>query len=158
MGAPALWATRAMNEVYRELEHPADLWLEIRGDDPESLSEHALYALYASMVHLERVRPLEERTLQAQAGHLAGALRRLLAEALYLFDAEGYVAGAATVGLSAGEPGGPGAVALEARVWGEVFDPCRHERLSEIKAVTYHQLSAGPATEGGWRATVLLDV
>ncbi len=45
-----------------------------------------------------------------------------------------------------------------ARLWGESADRSRHALLAEVKAVTYHQLTASRTPEGGWRATVLFDV
>ncbi|GAB4252306.1 MAG: archease [Thermoleophilia bacterium] len=160
MGVPAPWTEQDKSGVYRELEHPADLWLEIRGDDPAGLCENGLYALYASMVGAEGVRPSEERTLVAEGADLGEALRGLLAEALYRFDTEGFVGAAAAVQVEweTSSETEPSRVAACARVWGEILDPGRHEPLAEIKAVTYHLLAAAPDPGGGWRATVLFDL
>jgi SHS2 domain-containing protein len=40
---------------------------------------------------------------------------------------------------------------------GEQFDPRRHVMLTELKAVTYHQLNVEGA-EGGWKARIVFDV
>ena len=46
---------------------------------------------------------------------------------------------------------------LEARVWGERFDPARHPEKTAVKAATFHQLRIAPAKDG-WQATVVLDL
>jgi SHS2 domain-containing protein len=155
---PAPWAARDLAEAYVELEHPADLFLEVRGKSLTLLMEHALYALYDHLVELAGVRLIERRDASADGDTPADALRTMLAEALYLFDAEGFVAGTAEVSVTdAAEQGEETRCAVTAALWGETLDRDRHSLLNEIKAVTYHRLEVCEAPEG-WRATVLLDV
>ena len=52
----------------------------------------------------------------------------------------------------------PDQVQVTARLDGETLDRERHTLLSEVKAVTYHQLTVERVPEGGWRASVLFDV
>ncbi len=47
---------------------------------------------------------------------------------------------------------------VKACVFGEKADKAVHNLLTEVKAVTYHQLDVSRDDDGGWRATVLLDV
>ncbi|MBU2602746.1 MAG: archease [Actinobacteria bacterium] len=145
--------------VYRELDHPADLWLEVRGVDLPNLVENALFALYDSMVALERVEERREVTLHASGASAAEALRTLLAEALFLFATEGFVGVAAQVHRldSSTEPGS-GDVRFQARVRGERLDTTRHETRAEVKAVTYHLLDVTREASGAFKAFVLLDV
>jgi SHS2 domain-containing protein len=161
-----------MSGAYVELEHPADLFLEIRAPDLPALFENALYALYDHVVELPGVTPRQEMLLDVWAPSAAEALRRLLAEALYHFDTEGFVGAAAGIEVDPaappdrGTPGDSGDTAataamgtrVKARVFGEKADKSRHTFLSEVKAVTYHRLQVWHSGVGGWRATVLFDL
>jgi len=153
------------------LDHPADLWLELFAADLPRLFEHGLVALYDNLVPLSDVRETESRTVAAAGDSVADALRSLLAEALFLFDTEGFLAAGATVTVQGGgaveegasvqggasvEDGVP--IAVRARLYGEPLDRDRHELLAEVKAVTFHRLRAEARPDGSWRATVLLDV
>lgn len=164
-----------MSGAYVELEHPADLFLEIRAPDLPALFGNALYALYDHVVELTAVTPRQEMLLDVWAPSAAEALRRLLAEALYHFDAEDFVGAAAGIEVDPaappdrGKPGDSGDTAVaadtaavgmrvKARVFGEKADKSRHTFLSEVKAVTYHRLQVWHGDVGGWRATVLFDL
>ena len=122
-------------------------------------STTGLVALYDNLVALPDVRETESRTVAAAGDSVADALRALLAEALFLFDTQGFLAAGATVTVEGGasvEEGVP--TAVRAELYGEPLDRDRHELLAEVKAVTFHRLQAEALPDGGWRATVLLDV
>jgi SHS2 domain-containing protein len=140
---------------YAALDHPADLFLEIRGPDVPSLFSNALFALYDQMAALDGFQRREHMAIEAEGADLAETLRALLAEALYHFADKGFVATESTVAIEETENGTVRAIA---RLHGERLDRLRHTLLSEVKAVTYHRLSAGPTPGGDWRATVLLDI
>lgn len=148
------WVAARRLEAYTELQHPSDLFLEIRGQDVPVLVENALFALYDNIAEIEGFEPRRLLALETGGASLDEALRALLAEALYRFETEGFVAADGEVTVS-GEPEGPWT--LCACLWGEDADKGRHALLREIKAVTYHQLSV-TRTDTGWRATVLLDL
>ena len=168
------WTSREMSGAYVELEHPADLFLEIRAADLPELFENGLYALYDHVVELSGITPHRELLLEVWAPSAAEALRSLLTEALYHFETEGFVGAAAAIevapappdrrtsngrgdAVDAGEPASPG-MRVKARVFGEKADRAHHTFLAEVKAVTYHRLEVSGDDERGWRATVLLDV
>jgi len=152
---PKRWQSQNRAQVYTELEHPADLFLEIRGSDLPALFENALFALYDQLADLEGFSDSRHETIQVKAPGQAEALRALLAEALYLFAAGGFVATGATVSLRENTDG---EVEVQADLWGETIDRSRHTLLTEIKAVTYHRLVVEKLPSGEWRATVLFDV
>ncbi len=144
-----------MNGVYVELDHPADVWLEVRADTLPALFEHALYAFYRQVVELDGVHPAREVDLEAEGDSVEDCLRALLAEALFLLETKGFLAAGAFV--RACDTKGP-RVHVTVHLWGETADRARHSLLAEVKAVTYHRLTVTSTPEGGWRATVLLDV
>jgi protein archease len=169
------WRREGRTDAYRELEHPADLFLEIYGGNPPELLENALFAFYDHVAEIQGFDTRRELTLRVREPSLGGALRSLMSEALYFFDTERFVAVGGEVEIepaaaSTGERSAPASwtAAVDpiaasdwqvvARLWGENADRDRHILLSEVKAVTYHRLAVERAADGGWRATVLLDV
>jgi SHS2 domain-containing protein len=178
---PNRWDPAGRASAYVELEHPADLFLEIRGGDPEELLEHALFAFYDQIAELDGFRGRRDLVVSARGAGLDQTLRALLSEALYHVDTEGFVAvggevtlrggpqdGGAAEGPDGGVEDSPGASDASnpappdewratARLWGDTAQQARQTLLHEVKAVTYHRLSAAPC-DGGWKATVLLDI
>ena len=151
--------------VYVDLHHPADLLLRISGDDLEDLFEHALFAFYDQAADLDAFAVEREMVLTVRDVSVAGALRALLAEALYLLETQGFVAVGAEVSVN--EVGGEatrdlgqggGGVDAVARLWGQDSGKGRHVPRAEIKAVTYHGLEVVRLPAGGFQATVLFDV
>jgi protein archease len=167
---PTRWRPRDRAEVYSELEHPADLYLEIHGRDLPELVEHALFAVYDQTTDLEEFEARAELTLRVGARGLDEALRSLMSEALYHVETEGFIAVAAAVqvdrcatlvvggGRATGGLPATDGWTLAARLWGELRDRERHPPLTEIKAVTYHHLEVEQVADQDWRARVLLDV
>lgn len=143
-----------MSGSYRELDHPADLLLEVRGGSLEQLVENSLFALYDAVVDVDAVKPVERIELEASGSDAAEAVRALLAEALFLLDTTGFVGAAARAEVSSGS----GTLAVRSSVWGERLDRRRHGLKAEVKAVTYHRLAVGRDARGAWTATFLLDV
>ncbi len=152
---PSRWRSGAQPGVYAELDHPADVFLEIWGRDLPALFENALFALYDQMAELEGFETGLKKTITARAAGPAEALRALLSEALYRFETKGFVATRADLSVRTLAGGDVEAIA---ELHGENIDKSRHTLLTEVKAVTYHQLSVEVVPDEGWRATVLLDV
>jgi len=152
---PRRWDPGARGEAYAELEHPADLFVEVWGGDLPALFENALFALYDQMAELEGFGSERAETIEVSGQNPEEALRSLLSEGLYRFAAEGFVAARAELDVSTAPDG---AVRVTAHLHGETIDKRRHTLLTEVKAVTYHRLAVERTPEGGWRATVLFDV
>jgi SHS2 domain-containing protein len=152
---PKRWQPGNRDEVYTELDHPADVFLEIWGAGLPELFENALFALYDQVAELEGFGTGRKETIAVSGPSAADALRSLLSEALYRFATEGFVAARAQVAVQTSPAGEVGVIA---DLDGETIDRQRHTLLSEVKAVTYHQLAVEEVAEGGWKATVLFDV
>ncbi|MCX8032113.1 MAG: archease [Thermoleophilia bacterium] len=149
------WKNKSRDKTYTELEHPADLLLEIWGNSVPELFENALFAFYDQLAELEGFGTGRRLTITGEGQTLAEALRSLLAEALYHFATQGFVASRGKVTV---EESGGGRVKAVAELDGEIIDKRRHTLHGEIKAVTYHRLTVEPMSDGSWRATVLFDV
>jgi SHS2 domain-containing protein len=137
------------DDLYREFEHTGDIGIEVEGASRVELFARAVMALARIMVDPAGVRSLERRTAEVTGSDDEELLHDLLAAALNLFLADGYIWRGAEVAERDG--------ALTATLAGEPYDAKRHELRTELKAVTYHELRV--VNEGGrWHARVIFDV
>jgi SHS2 domain-containing protein len=137
-------------ELFVEIDQTSDLGIEVVGASLDDLYARALLALSRLMVETERVRRLESHEIRVEADSESEAMHDLLAAALNLFAIDGFIWQSAAVERKNRS--------LSARLTGEPFDPKRHVLQTEIKAVTYHQLSVVEESPGSWRARIIFDV
>lgn len=135
---------------YILLNHTADLAVRIRGSDLKDLFENSGRTLMHLI--LGRELPCEGPALEISltAQDLDDLMVRWLSEILYLLEGEHLVVTAFEI--KAVTPS-----RLQASVRTVPFDPEIHEILSEIKAVTYHQIEVARKA-GNWEARVIMDV
>ena len=130
-----------------------DLSFVARGPSAADVFCAAAEALAAATVErIDAVEPRVARSFQLQDTQLDLLLLRFLNELIYLRDAEGLVLRPRTLRV---RPEGPPEV--EAELAGEPIDAERHGLGHEAKAATAYNLSIR-AVEGGWEASVTLDV
>ena len=134
----------------REIEHTADLGIEVEGRDLPTLFTSAGEALYGLMVDTKGVSSKEEMMVSA-AGEgweelFHGWLRELLAQ----FNLHGFVGKQIEIrNVREGR--------VEGLVRGERLDLERHRFHTEIKGVTYHDFKVWQENDH-WRARVIFDV
>ena len=136
------------------LDHTADIMLRITADTREKLCDEARLALYAVVGDLHPARPLPSVdvpvTIHVQGADFAEVMHDWLGEVLFLLESRGLLC----------LPAGPFSVndhQLTVLVAMAPLDKAASRVDREVKAVTYHQLAAGP-TEDGWSATLILDI
>ena len=113
----------------------ADVGIWARAVSPAQLFEALGLGLFALMTDLRRVRPTEERVVQASGPDPESLVVAWLGQLLLLQQTEGWIARDLRVRLVGNPP-----TALLGTAHGEAFDPRRHAARVEVKAVTYHQL------------------
>jgi SHS2 domain-containing protein len=106
--------------------------------------------LYALVTDLRTVRPREERTVSASGADPDSLAVAYLTELLLLQQADDFVGRDIRA-----RPVGTPPTAILATVRGEAFDPTRHPRRKEVKAVTLHGLVLDLAAG---RARVIVDI
>lgn len=136
--------------LFREIDHTADLGVEVEADTPAELFRRAGLALFSLMVGLEGVKPSEERAVSVEAEGWEELLHDWLSLLLRHFLQDGYIA--AQIVIEAID-----ANHVQARLAGELLDFERHDFATEIKAVTYHQLWVRQENDR-WRARIIFDV
>jgi SHS2 domain-containing protein len=135
---------------YRPLSHTADLGWRLTGASLNELFENAAAALVATMVDRRTIRRNEVRQVSLESADRESLLVDWLNHLLYLFDVDAFLGRDFQVEF-------PSPRRLRAKVWGERFDPGRHPEKTAVKAATYHHLEI-VQEDGGWRATVILDL
>jgi SHS2 domain-containing protein len=133
--------------MYRWLEHTGELELEIGAESEEDAFREAVAALRELIAEPGEAQAGDELVLDisVSAPDRAGLLADWLSELVFLAETEGFTPERVrSIELGAGR--------VIARVEGRRGAP-RHL----VKAVTLHRLAFDPV-DGGWRATVVLDV
>lgn len=137
---------------YRIFEHAADVGAAARGRTLGRLFESATIALLDLGGGRAAIAPRRRVAVRVSGASLEDLLVRWLNEILYQQEVRGWRFQACVVTSVDRRR-------LEARgaALGEPFDPTRHPRLREVKAVTYHQMRIARA-RGLWRVRLIFDV
>ncbi len=153
-------------ERFEVLDIAGDVGLKVYGGDERELFVHAALGMYSLVASAEGILEDREVTVSVKSGSLEGLLVSWLNELIFHFDAYGFIGKrieitrfVSPLAVSSGGAGtaSEGDFLLEASVFGETFDPIRHEGKLLIKAATYHRLSI--RREGQhWEAVVIFDI
>jgi SHS2 domain-containing protein len=136
--------------TYREIEHTADVGIEVTADNLPALFASAGEALYALIVDPATINLDADISISATGNDPEELLHAWLCELLALFNVQGFVGKrCAIVHLSDQE--------MHGRVSGEKLDLEQHTFHTEIKGVTYHDFKVWQEA-GTWHARVIFDV
>lgn len=142
-----------MNEdkaTWWEIEHTADLGIEVEAVDLASLFRSAGEGLFALIADPEGIETKEEKAVSASGAGWEELLQAWLSELLAQFNLQGFVGKRCEIRVI--EP-----TRVDATVQGERLDLKRHHFHTEIKGVTYHGLKVWEE-QGRWHARVIFDV
>src|SRR5882724_603398 len=143
-----------MSYQFLEDAPTADVGFRAAGDSLEACFQAAADAtLEVMLANPETLQPRERRLLHVEQDVLDLALLNFLEELIYYKDSESLLLRAA--GVRVFEDAGRWIV--DATLEGEAIDPSRHRLSADVKAVTLHRLNV-QRTNGGWQATVVLDI
>ncbi len=134
----------------REIEHTADVGIEVEAEDLPGLFSSAGKALYGIVVDLSGIELKEEIVVSAAGEGWEELFHAWLCELLAQFNLKGFVGKECAVQRL--EPG-----RVEASLKGERLDLKRHRFHTEIKGVTYHGFKVWQEN-GRWYARVIFDV
>ena len=144
---------------FRELDHTADLRVEIQGKDEKELFRNAVESLYLLMglpaVSGRRATAPGER-LEIKGQDPEEALVELLGELLYRATVERRRLDLQELSVLRDEEGAGGCRVVVRGGW-EMLTDNRMAGQREIKAVTYHDVQIR-RTERGWVARVVMDL
>lgn len=130
-------------------DHTADIGMRVEASTLEDLLSEALRGLRLLLVGESEVMPRSERRIAIANAEPELMLFDALNETLYLFECDGFLPSHCDARRTSG--------GVEILMRGDVFDPLRHGRSHEVKAVTYHGLEA-KWDSGRWRGSVVFDI
>jgi len=138
-------------QPYRDLDHTADVGVEVTGASAEETLARLVLAQSTLLTGGELVAPgPDARVAVASQGGLAALSVELLRELLFRFATGRVLPGACeVVRLDAS--------AAEVVVALGPYDPVRHAEGLDLKAVTRHG-ARFDRVDGGWRAQVIFDI
>jgi SHS2 domain-containing protein len=135
---------------YEIIDHTADFGIEVRGADLRDLFENAGYAMFDVITDMNRSDALSGTAVNVSGEDWPDLMVNWLRELLYLWTGKGLLVKIINV-ISLSE------YKLSADIKFDHFDPGRHLIKSELKAVTYHQISV-EHEETEWKARIIFDV
>ena len=135
---------------YGSFPTTADVGIWATGATEAELFEGLGLGLFALMTDLRTVRPAVERVVEANGEDPTELIVAYLTELLLLEDTDGFLVRSIHV-----RPVGSPPTSLLATVRGETFDPERHPRHMDVKAITLHELTYDPKRH---RARVIVDI
>jgi SHS2 domain-containing protein len=138
--------------TFREIEHTADLGLDLAGPTRAAVLEAAQRGLVRVLFGEDPAVAADGERTVALSEPDPPELLKAWCEAIYrLLEEERFVALETRVESDRPDD-------FRARVRGAVVPPAERARASELKAVTWHQLRFEPAADGGWAGRVIFDV
>jgi SHS2 domain-containing protein len=138
---------------FREIDHPADLGLDLTGADPGAVLEAAQRGLVQLLFgETPNLRAEEERTVRLPAAGYPELLKEWCERLYRMIEEDAFVPLESRVDEIS--PAGARARVKGARASRETL-----AAASELKAVTWHQLALEPDPGGGgWSGRVIFDV
>jgi SHS2 domain-containing protein len=118
----------------------ADVGYRAYGNNLGNAFENAAIAMFEVITDTSAVKHLVEKQIELEAEDKYALFYDWLSELLFFHDAEYLVFSKFDVKIYSKVDEDREIYYLVATAWGEEFDPLRHERRSEVKAVTYHMM------------------
>jgi SHS2 domain-containing protein len=136
--------------AFRQIDHTADLAIEVTAHDLPSLFSVAGEALYSLIADLSTIEPRDEILISVKAEQPDELLHAWLRELLGAFNVQGFVGKQCEITeLTLGRAAG--------KIKGEKLDLARHRFHTEIKGVTYHDFTVWQVSDE-WHARIIFDV
>jgi len=119
------------------LEHTADVYIAAYGNSLEEAFENAAHATFEAMTEVEKVEPKVEDNVTVEGYDEQALLYNWLEALLIKFEITENLYSRFEISKMEKAPNG---LKLNARIWGEPFNPEKHPQKVGIKAVTYHRM------------------
>ncbi|MEE9594888.1 MAG: archease [Candidatus Hydrothermarchaeales archaeon] len=141
-----------MTFQYLEDIATADVAFRAKGETIEEVFVECALATFEAMVDTKKVEVQVEKEIISESEDLEGLLMDWLSQLVYLKDAEALAFSKFDVSIKKNQ-----IYRLTGMARGEGIDQERHDLRSDVKGVTYHKFEL-IEKEGGWEATVVLDI
>lgn len=141
------------SKPYEYVEHTADLRFRAYGRSLGECFSNAASAMFAAIVDPSSIDVVEEREISLSSDKLEILLHDYLTEILFLFEDEKLVFSVFKTSVEKEDSG----YRLCGKAFGEKLTSGKHSIETEIKAVTYHEMTI-KERDGVWTAEVLCDI
>ncbi len=118
---------------FKFVEHTADVGVEAYGESLEETFSNAALGFFEIMTDTSKIEEKETREIEAKGEDLKSLLYDFLEQFLILHDSENLIFTRVEIKINGNE--------LVGKVWGDVFDSTKHEDRTQVKAITYHDMS-----------------
>jgi SHS2 domain-containing protein len=122
---------------YEFLEHTADAYIAAYGKDLAEAFENAAVAMFDVMTEVEKVRSITEAAVEVEGEDEYSLLYSWLEDLLIKSETNRMLYSKFKIMHIRKSANG---LKLEARIWGEKFNPKKHLQKVGVKAVTYHRM------------------
>lgn len=123
--------------AYEFLEHTADAYVAAYGRDLAEAFQNAAVAMFNVMTEVEKVKPKHEERVEVQGKDEHALLYRWLEALLVKSEVNRMLYSKFQISNIRATSAG---FNLEAKAWGEKFDPKKHLQKAGVKAITYHRM------------------
>ena len=142
------------------LDISGDVGLKAFGESRVDAFISAAIGMYSLITNLDTIEERQSIDVSLGSGSLEGLLVSWLNELIFRFDAYGFIGKRIVIKEFPDETGKPvslQACELKAVIYGEEFNPERHEGKLLIKAATYHRLKM-EKKDDQWEVNVIFDI
>jgi len=126
---------------FEVIDHTADMGIRVYGKDLAELFVNAAYGMASLITDLKKVKAKESKNISLEAENREELLVSWLNEIIFLFASQRML-------FSKFEVSEIDEKHIRARIFGEEFDPRKHQIDTEFKAATYHELKISEVKEG----------
>lgn len=134
---------------YRVIDVAGDIGLRAEGKTLEECFVNAGLGLYSLITDINLIKPAQKSEISISEETLEDLLVSFLNELIFQFDAYGFIGREIKLELKE--------KSLKAEVYGESFNPEKHERKLLVKAATYHNLVLKKENDY-WIAEIIFDI
>jgi len=139
---------------FEVIDISGDVGIKAYGKGLEELFVNAAIGMYSLITNLDGVKTEKSISVSVEGNSLEGLLVAWLNELIFHFDAYNFIGKKIDIQSLTPNPQSP---SLKAMIFGEDFDPERHERKLLIKAATYHRLKIEQVNDT-WEVDVIFDI
>ena len=138
---------------FEVLDISGDVGLKAHGKSAAEAFANAGLGMYELVTDIREIRETRELELEVAGDSPEGLLVNYLNELIFHFDTYHFIGRRIRVDAFSLHP----AASVKGKVYGEEFDPERHERRLLIKAATYHHIKV-EEIGGKWEIEVIFDI
>jgi SHS2 domain-containing protein len=126
-----------MDKKFEFLEHTADVYVAVYGNDLKEAFENAALALFETMTDTSKIEPKVEEEVEVEAEDEKALLYTWLQELLIKFDITGNIY--SNFKIKDIEKTSKG-LKLKGKAYGEPFNMEKHPQKVGVKSITYHRM------------------